>query len=460
MSVAVCIRSIVLVVSAFAFVVPISIFKETDDKILLPRFWGLYNIGEPNKYVFGECDKINLKCVFEPKKYQKPVIKKILVILKKDYGTTLSVHCGWGKTFAALYLSTKLNCKTLIIVHTKVLLKQWIERIEQFIPGARIGMIQGKNYEVEDKDFVIAMLQSIVSKSRKYTFKNFKSFGFTIFDECHHIAAPGFSKSMPVILSKYVLGLSATPKREDGLEDVFYSSIGQIGFLAKSSNKMAIDVNIINYSSNLYREIRMWNRSLNLHKMLELIIENKKRNFFIVKLINKIMQTEGRQILVLSGRVNHLKVLKRITDIFLKENNKKPITSSLYIGGLKSSELEEASKCNILFATYQLVSEGTDIPTLNALIMASPKKKIEQVSGRITRGKSTLKPVIYDICDNFSIYHSQSRHRHKFYDEQKYSKITYNMSDNTSHYNLEDLIQKNRVEPKKIELEEIEECLI
>ena len=81
----------------------------------------------------------------------------------------------------------------------------------------------------------------------------------------------------------------------------------------------------------------------------------------------------------------------------------------------KSESLEESAKCDVLFATYQLVSEGTDIPTLNTLIMASPKKEVEQVIGRIQRAKTEHRPFVLDICDMFSVYTNQGTYRRRFY---------------------------------------------
>ena len=88
----------------------------------------------------------------------------------------------------------------MIIVHKDFLLRQWIERIEQFLPNAKVGKIQGKIIDVEDKDIVIGMLQSISMKD--YPDDVFNSFGFVIYDECHHLGAEIFHKSMKKIAKK------------------------------------------------------------------------------------------------------------------------------------------------------------------------------------------------------------------------------------------------------------------
>jgi superfamily II DNA or RNA helicase len=84
--------------------------------------------------------------------------------------------------------------------------------------------------------------------------------------------------------------------------------------------------------------------------------------------------------------------------------------------------LEKSAKCDILFASYQLVSEGTDIPTLNTLIMTTPKKQIQQVVGRILRAKTEFTPLIIDIADtSFSVYQNQSYYRNRYYRKCNYS---------------------------------------
>ena len=103
-------------------------------------------------------------------------------------------------------------------------MEQWIERIEQFLPDARIGIIQQNKVKVQGKDIVIAMIQSISMKN--YPMEIFDQFGLSIFDECHHISSQVFSRCLPKVGNKYMLGLSATPKRKDGLSKVFHWYLG------------------------------------------------------------------------------------------------------------------------------------------------------------------------------------------------------------------------------------------
>lgn len=482
--------------------------------IYLPKYWALEKIGEPKKNLLkrGEYFNQKLETIYPPRPFQVEIIDKTYKQLKEIGGGIITVSCGQGKTYMSINISTLINQKTLILVHTSVLLDQWMDRIKYFIPNAKIGIIQGKKFDIENKDYVIAMLQTIIrSKSEE----DFKSFGLTIYDEAHHMAAPSFSKAFPIVSSKYNLGLSATPKRSDNLQNIFYWNIGPTSFESFTNDKFAIVKNI-NFTDDNYVEKYNWMGSIDLHKLHIQIIENDFRNKMIIKqLIN--LSKQGRQILVLSKLIDHLRTLKTnfckkkyyknyprkiIFEICKKKKiNKKcfslicsfikiPITSGYYIGGMKQSvdqsvhskthkeldqlifnniekikpenlkyiynknnklrkkinlnredkiniveeanieieiddsieSLEKSSKCDILFASYQLVSEGTDIPTLNTLIMTTPKKQIEQVVGRILRAKTKFTPLILDIVDSpFSVYKNQSFYRNRYYRKCNYS---------------------------------------
>ena len=191
------------------------IFLESSKKLYLPKHYGIKNFGEPDCVKLTKGHKIDLefKGTLRPKLV--PVVKALMYtcidgpFTNKSNGGIISVPCGWGKTIMALNIISKLNRKTIIIVHKEFLLNQWRERINEFLPDARIGIIQGPKIDVKNKDIVLAMLQSISIK--EYEPEIFEDFGFTIVDECHHIAAEVFSRSLPKITSYYSLGLSATP---------------------------------------------------------------------------------------------------------------------------------------------------------------------------------------------------------------------------------------------------------
>ena len=132
--------------------------------------------------------------------------------MKENFGGLLDIYCGFGKTVLALKIITMLKLKTLIIVHKGFLMDQWEERINQFIPEAKVGKIQGQIIDIENKDIVIGMLQSLSMK--EYPDDQFSDFGLLIVDEVHHISAEIFVRALQKIVTKHTLGLSATMNRK------------------------------------------------------------------------------------------------------------------------------------------------------------------------------------------------------------------------------------------------------
>ena len=169
----------------------------------------------------------------------------------------LELYCAWGKTSASLNIITQLKKKTIVIVHKEFLMNQWIERIQQFLPAARVGKIQGPVIDIDDKDIVIAMLQSLSMKD--YPSSVFDSFGFTIIDEVHHISSEVFSNSLFKLVTKYMLGLSATMNRKDGTTPVFKMFLGDVIYKSKRDNDRAVTVRAIEYyvDDDYFNEVKL-----------------------------------------------------------------------------------------------------------------------------------------------------------------------------------------------------------
>ena len=158
------------------------VYRESKKKMYLPRFYGYKNYGDPEEVRVSEGKKINLKFSGSLRPKQVPVVEKYMEHIKTSGGGLLALHTGFGKTCLGLNIISRINLKTLIIVHKEFLLRQWIERIEQFLPDARVGRIQAQVIDVEDKDIVICMLQSLSMK--EYPQELFNEYGLTIVDEC------------------------------------------------------------------------------------------------------------------------------------------------------------------------------------------------------------------------------------------------------------------------------------
>ena len=163
--------------------------------------------------------------------------------------------------------------------------------------------------------------------------------------------------------------------------------------------------------------------------MINNISDCRKRTELIInKVITEIRLNEKRQILILSDRRQQLE------DMYKKINEIGDISCGYYIGGLKKDVLKENEKCRILLGTYPMASTGLDIPSLNGLVLATPRSDIIQSIGRIDRIIHTdIEPLIIDICDQFSLFENQCRKRFTIYKKKRYmiQDITYNLDKNT-----------------------------
>ena len=398
---------------------PFSVFLESKKKLYMPKHYGIEKFGLPsiNKSEdLGKDINITFNSSLRPK--QIPVVEKYIQVAKEKGGGIISVPCGFGKTVLALYILCQLGKKAIVIVHKEFLMDQWKERIQDFIPNAKIGKIQANVTKIKDCDIVLGMLQSI--SMREYDDTIFDEFGLVIYDECHHLGAEVFSKSLLKVGCQYTLGLSATPDRSDGLTKVFKWFLGDIVYLIKKRDKEEVKVDLIKYynESEAYsRELLNYQGKIIMAKMINNICLFPPRNEIILQKINHCF-SEGRKTLVLSDRREHLKYLKQKMDAL--DNG---ITSGYYLGGMKQEMLKESESKNVMLATFAMASEGFDCKELDTIILSSPKSNIEQAVGRILRKRQEdrlLVPLIIDIIDDFSIFSRQGDKRKKFYQKNDY----------------------------------------
>ena len=166
---------------------PFPVYRESLLKLYVPRYFGMERYGSNIENKISPGHKIALKFAGELRDYQNVIVDKYLKAATTKTancggGGLLDVDPGKGKTVMALKIIERLSVKTLVIVHKSFLTNQWKERIEQFLPGARVGTIQGQVFDIDNKDIVIGMVQSLSMK--EYPQNAFESFGLTIFDEC------------------------------------------------------------------------------------------------------------------------------------------------------------------------------------------------------------------------------------------------------------------------------------
>lgn len=536
-------------------------------------------------------------------------------------------------TVMALNIISQLSKKTLVVVHKEFLLNQWIERIKQFLPSARIGKIQGKTLDTENKDIVIGMLQSLSMK--EYPSSLFQQFGFTIIDECflgdtrviskdgictiqqlyklwnnrhgfasryqspidvlsynryvdcfewrpmtfawksyrnsmatihyhfmdekgvryhsqfkctpdhkilvkygtahpndksirlrhmrylsnhnpedrvastlyiraselqkgdqivggdmdmsetnsysfstyptkdyivdnveldsipfepytvydievdenhnfvivpecndiqshglvvsncHHIGAEVFSRALFKMVSPYMLGLSATLTRKDGLTKVFKMFLGDVVYQQKQTTQQNIEkekrvlIRAIQFETEdeKFNKIELnFKGQMNYAIMIRKLCEYTRRTEFILNIIYDLIQeNKHHQIMVLA---HNKSVLMYVHDAIEWRGWS---TVGYYVGGMKEKALKESEKNKVIIATYAMAEEALDIKTLTTLVMITPKTDVQQAVGRILRSRDPkARPVVVDITDTHNVFKRQWKKREKYYKKNHY----------------------------------------
>ena len=331
----------------------------------------------------------------------------------------ICLPCGYGKTFTGIAAAAELGVCFLIVVHKEFLADQWSEELRRLMPGIRIGRIQGERCDL-DCDVAIAMIQTICSRS--YPTGTFARFGFAIFDEVHHLGAEHFSQALQRIHCRRMLGLTATPKRADGLSKVFEWNLGPIVYqISRRPLDDTVLVECLRYACEdpAYANVSTdWKGDVVRARMINKIAEYDGRTAEILTWIKPLMEEAGRNLLVLSDRREHLVAF----DTGFRAAGIDSI--GYYVGGMKQKDLDISATKRVILGTFAMASEGMNIPALNAVLLATPKSNIEQSVGRILRLKKeerTVQPIILDVLDTaFVECYGQWTKRKKFYKECGY----------------------------------------
>jgi superfamily II DNA or RNA helicase len=426
-------------------VVSYPVYRESINKYYIPRYFGIEYFGVPKEYNLSEGQDINIPFHGSMREAQIPVIDAFMQKMNESGnsfgGGLLELPCAAGKTVLSLKIISILKKKTLVIVNKEFLLNQWIERIREFLPTAKVGTIQGPTIDVEGKDIVIGMLQSISKKD--YSPEVFNKFGLTIIDEVHHISSQVFSCALFKIISKYMIGLSATMERKDGTTYVFKMFLGDIIYSGKRDEGYDVVVRAILFNSNdtYYSSEKLeddgggecegecddgdeasifsktdydFRGNPQYSKMIVKVCSYGPRSDFIIRILQDLINEDStNQIMILSQNRSLL------TYLYKSLQHKQFASFGFYVGGMKQKDLDESEKKQIILATYSMAAEALDIKTLSVLVMATSKVDIEQSVGRILRTKNKKK-IIVDILDTHRLFQNQWNKRKNYYKKCKY----------------------------------------
>jgi superfamily II DNA or RNA helicase len=333
---------------------------------------------------------------------QVDFVDALVKAVEKNTGAIGQANPGYGKTACALAIVARLSRTTAVLVHKSFLMNQWIERIEEAfdISPDEIGMVQQDVCDFRGKKIVLIMAQSLLARS--YPEELYRYFGTVVVDEVHRFGAVEFRKAITMFPAKYRIGVTATPKRKDGLEDVFFMHIGDIAFVG-AKRRMVAKIQYVNakmiVTDSMKRGMLNWQKKFDLNKVTQYIVDCETRNRQIVQLLVQALKA-GRKILLLSARREHLNVLAKLFELECVKQHVR-FAYGFYVGGMEEEALRISATRPLILATFQMAQEGLDIPELDTLFLATPKGDVTQAVGRILRKYDGKKqPMVVDILDN------------------------------------------------------------
>jgi len=398
------------------------------DLIGLPRFFGLSVFGPPERDLrtrglgISPCVPISLRDL------QQQAVKQTLETLETWGGSMIVADCGFGKTRIAVALMATLGRRTLVLCNREVLMQQWSASILELQPHLKIAWLQGQDSLTkkrkrltdfwgpsEDHDVCIASIDTLVDSDVPRSI--IETYGLVIVDECHHLAAATLVHALPLVPARYVVGLSATPDRRDGLEHALYWLCGPASFVYKRLPSItgiydSVEIQHIQTDCKVFEKIYA-NGQLAFAEMLTSLSENTQRNQIIVDSIAALSQR--RKIIVVSGLVAHCVALKELCGPLNLE-------MALMAGPHTETAKAKSKDTRIVFATYSMLEEGYDDPLLDTLVLATPRSRIQQTVGRIERThEGKLRPLVLDFVDPLALYENMWRKRLKFYRSRGFS---------------------------------------
>lgn len=417
------------------------VYRESAKKFYIPRFYGNRRYGLPALHKISPGSDIAVEFGKPLRDYQNKIVGIYMnhvygeefasldigqngakhdvtnhdVTEHVGNGGILEVPCGAGKTVMALKIISLLKKKTLIIVHKEFLMNQWIERIAEFLPMAKVGKIQGPTFEVAGNDIVIGMVQSLYDKD--YGQDAFSEFGLTIIDEVHRIGSEQFSRTLLKIVTPYMLGISATVDRKDQLTKVLYMFIGDKIYTEQRSSDDAVCVRAIEYLSSdpVFNAVEYDFKGMTKYStMITKLCAFGPRSDFIVRTIKDLIdENPHNQIMVLAHNRSLLTYLHEAIQ------HRQIASVGFYVGGMKQAKLQATELMQVVLATYAMAAEALDIKTLSTLVMVTPKTDIIQSVGRILRVKHA-NPIVVDIVDSHEVFQNQWKQRRQFYKRCNY----------------------------------------
>lgn len=414
-------------------------FKENESFLFVPRYFPIehYIPGVLVKDNTCAGEKIDIEAAVTPRNELQRNAMRELVARRSGI---LEIDPGEGKTVLSIYTVSKLKVKTLVFMHKVDLVKQWIERFQEFSNYSfeDIGFLQSHSFEeCLQKPVILATVQGILAIAKKHGLRFSQALrnaniGLMISDECHTTTgAHHFSNASYLIPARRTIGLSATPDRYDRTEDIIEYHLGEIFTVSGRGTTIEPEVVVIMFDHQIlvekddegnvvkdrYKYLH-WSGRFNKARYLN-ILKNSQIYMSLLKYLIEKSYEEGRHILCLTERIKQIDAMAKMINVPEEDIGK-------FCG---SAGLEQLKK-RVVLATPQKARDGMDQASLDTLILCSPLSNITQSSGRIVRYHENKKrPIIYDLVDTaISDFMGAFSHRMRFYNkkEWKVTKMTWN----------------------------------
>ncbi len=336
-------------------------------------------------------DPVDISFSGELRPYQQPAVT---AVLKRSFGI-LEAGTGSGKTVMALHIIAERKQPTMIIVHSKELLHQWQQRIEEFF-GTEAGQAGGGRVKI------LPVTVGIVNTVRNKLDDLAPQFGHLVVDECHRVPASLFTDVVSAFDAWYMLGLSATAfRREDGMTRIIYTYMGDRAYAVESSE--LVESGAIVQPEFIQKETGFTCGFRGEYpKLIKALAKNEARNDQIAGDIAQLLaKGHSGTVLVVSDRVAHCRVLQEKLELLGHD-------AVMLTGRVHPEERErivarvQAGKVSVLISTLQLIGEGFDCPGLATIVLATPIKfegRLLQVVGRVMRPAEGKKALVIDYID-------------------------------------------------------------
>lgn len=415
----------------------ISCFDNTDDYLAMPRGCkeAIVKLLDSNGAKYTIVDETNhgraIPVTFLGTEWDEQ-LDAIEALRHFDNGV-LHATTAFGKTVTAASLIARRKVSTLILVHSKALMAQWYERLNEFLdidypepeqikkrgrkkafsPVGCLDSTTDTIHGVVD----IALMQSCFEDGKVKSFV--QDYGMVIVDECHHVSSVTFEKVLKSVKARFVYGLTATPIRKDGQQPIIFMQCGPIRFSADVKSQI-LKQSFRRYLIPRFTSYRnITDDKQSFMTIQQSLIADGARNSLIIDDVRKAVES-GRTPVVLTSIKQHVDVLTEMLEPFVKHVIR--LTGS----GTAKEKRDALQQLNdvpadeplVIVATGQYVGEGFDYPRLDTMFLALPiswKGRLEQYAGRLHRENEGKKDVrIYDyidihepVCD--SMYHKRLR---------------------------------------------------